>query len=351
MWFGSCDGLNMYDGLRIRVYKPGGDINSLSGNLIEDIVQAGDGVFWVQTNYGLNRFNKWEQTVEEYTFYSSNYRLRTSPLTEVFFIKENGFFVYYNGHTGLFRQIRLAGIDYGDILDYTISEDNTLWVFCRNGQTRTYGVSKKDNHDLILSQTDDFNHLNNLEACFHENGIVYFVDTSHIFYEYDLRERKKYYITDLNHELRHKKDISAIIKHHDDFFIGFQTDGLICLRYTPDRPDNYKAEQIEINSGIFCLLQDKRQDIVWIGTDGQGVFIYSNYPYSIKSVAFQDFTHRIRKPVRSILVDRQGDLWLGTKGDGIVKLPEYDFGSSINSEKPFIIMLPIQLLATILSIA
>ena len=34
LWFGSCDGLNMFNGLSIRVYKPTDEKNNLSGNLI-----------------------------------------------------------------------------------------------------------------------------------------------------------------------------------------------------------------------------------------------------------------------------------------------------------------------------
>ena len=33
-------------------------------------------------------------------------------------------------------------------------------------------------------------------------------------------------------------------------------------------------QDTEIHSGIFCLMKDKYQDIVWIGTDGQGVYMY-----------------------------------------------------------------------------
>lgn len=333
MWFGSCDGLNMYDGLRIRTYKPASDNNTLSGNLIEDVIETADGIFWVQTNYGLNRFDKRTQAVEQYNVFSSNYRLRTSTWAEVFFIRENGFFVYYNSHSGLFRQVRLADVDYREVLDYMISDDGTLWVFCRGGNTRTYAVSKKDNHDIELSEVAYFDHPQGLVACFHEDGKVYFVDMRYTLYEYDLTEQKKYYVAELGRGIRERSDISSIIKHHDDFFIGFRTDGLVCLRYTPETAANYALEEIDVHSGIFCLLRDKRQDIVWIGTDGQGVFIYSNDSYSIKSVTFENFTHRLRKPVRAMLIDRKGDLWMGTKGDGIVKISAYDFNLPVQTDK------------------
>lgn len=57
VWIGSCDGLNMYDGVYLGLYKPANIENSLSGNMIENVIEGEDDVLWVQTNYGLDRFD------------------------------------------------------------------------------------------------------------------------------------------------------------------------------------------------------------------------------------------------------------------------------------------------------
>lgn len=54
----------------------------------------------------------------------------------------------------------------------------------------------------------------------------------------------------------------------------------------------YQIQTLPINSGTFSLIKDRFQDVVWIGTDGQGVYLYSNPLYSIKSVVLNNYTER-----------------------------------------------------------
>ena len=49
IWIGSCDGLNIYDGTYLGLYKPTNVHHSFSGNLIERIIEADNDVLWIQT--------------------------------------------------------------------------------------------------------------------------------------------------------------------------------------------------------------------------------------------------------------------------------------------------------------
>lgn len=58
IWIGSCDGLNMYDGNSIHAYNPPNSSKTLlSGNLINNFMETGKNVLWIQTNYGLDRLD------------------------------------------------------------------------------------------------------------------------------------------------------------------------------------------------------------------------------------------------------------------------------------------------------
>lgn len=115
--------------------------------------------------------------------------------------------------------------------------------------------------------------------------------------------------------------IVDILRDGSSFFIAFQTNGL--LKISLQSNNKYTVDDLGIKSGVFRILKDRFQDIVWIATDGQGVYIYSEGQYSISSVTYEDLNHSIGKPVRSIFWDDEGTLWLGTKGEGILKI--YDF--------------------------
>ena len=50
IWVGSCDGLNMWDGERMRLFpNDWGEYTPLSGNLIEEIAVTTDSLFWIRT--------------------------------------------------------------------------------------------------------------------------------------------------------------------------------------------------------------------------------------------------------------------------------------------------------------
>lgn len=332
MWFGSVDGLNLYDGRTLRIYKPAGG-GTLSGNLIEDIIEGKPGIFWIQTNYGLNRFDKRRQTIVQYNMYSSNYRLRKGGDIELLFVRENNELVYYNEMDSSFDHLQLEGIDYANLLDYLVCEDNTVWLLCKGGQSAAWSLVRDEDGSRMLAPATLFEHPYELLYAFHQDGVVYFVDTEGILYEYDTHEKKKYYVADISAEISRNGDISSIVKSNGDFFVAFQTNGLICLRNTPDRAQYYQVEQIDVRAGVFCLLKDRRQDIVWIGTDGQGVYVYFNDSYSVKSTVFESFTHKVNKPVRAIFLDAQGTLWVATKGDGIFRVLDYDFNRSISEHR------------------
>lgn len=332
MWFGSVDGLNLYDGQAAIPFSVSDEL-SLPGNLIEDIMESPRDIFWIQTNYALVRYDRKRRELKTFEEYHSNYRLRNGgEITELFFITERSELVYYRD--GRLRTVAIEGLAYPNLLNYTIDGKGTLWLFCNNGRVSAFSLFAGEDGELRLRPDGSklFPHEQNLAWCFCEGDSVYFVDDSHTLYEYSFADCKKYYIDNIGEQIARRGEISSVIKHGRDFFIGFKTGGLILLHHTPESQRNYCQENVGINSGIFCLFADRRQDIVWIGTDGQGVYMYYDDPYSIHSTLFEQFTRRIKKPTRCLLLDRDESLWIGTKGDGLIRIPGYRPGGEIDPD-------------------
>lgn len=333
MWLGSADGINIYDGYEVKTYKATRPENKLSGNLIEVLHLTKNGVMWVMTNYGLDRYNKATQKMEHFSDYSSHYQLRECELSEMFLIKEGSILAYYNRISKNISEVTLQGVPYNDILNYFINAQNILYIITKSDVLR-FHVLKNDSGELTFSKlASEKIHDHNLINCFIDENRLYFIDTTHTLYEYNIENNQKYYVLNIENITKTKSNISSIVKYANDYFIGFQTDGLFIIRHMPDKAIGYKIEQTNINAGVFCLLHDKRQETLWIGTDGQGAYIYYNDTYSIRSNTLKSFTQKVDKPIRSLYQDHYDNLWIATKGDGIIRINDYSINSNISEHK------------------
>lgn len=65
MWFGTNDGLNMYDGEKIEVFKNDPTLqNSLSNNTILSLFEDSQGNLWISTSSGLNKYDRESDSFE-----------------------------------------------------------------------------------------------------------------------------------------------------------------------------------------------------------------------------------------------------------------------------------------------
>lgn len=338
MWLGTCDGLNLYNGINVQVYKPTEDNINLSGNLIESILETEDNILWIHTNYGLNRLNKKNWQLSAYNQFKGLYFIEKDKKNTVYIISQNSCIYYYHRNSDSFKTITVPGLVYNQIMGFTISTDDVIHIFMQDGKNVSLTINRKGNGEVSLTKNNSFDHTSKLLYCFHEKespDIIYFVDETYTLYEYNFLTQKKYYISKLEKEIKSRGIISSIIKLHDDFFIGFKTNGVLKLEGISDDTNKYRVEDIGIKSGIFCLTKDRYQDVVWIGTDGHGVYMLSNNIYIMRSYPLSNFTPRMDKPVRALFMDQNRDLWVGTKGDGIAKINNFEIDkdfSSLNTE-------------------
>lgn len=328
IWFGSCDGLNMFDGVNFQIYKPTSSQNNFSGNLIESVLETDNNVLWVQTNYGLDCFDTHKQTIRTYKEFKGKNKLFKGPGNEIYIIKENNYLHYYDPDLEVFHRIYIEGLVFESIQEAAVDNNNVLWIFSDNNNHHSYAVIW-ENGRLNITPRNYFKHEEEVLWCFYDDNMFYFIDAAYGLYEYDTATKNKYYIYDLDDEVSKYGEISSIIKHNNDYFIGFKSSGLIRLQNTPEHKMRFSIHDIEIKSGIFCLMKDKFQDIIWVGTDGQGAYMYYIDSYTIKTTLFRDIPERLNNPVRSLYLDNDNTLWIGTKGDGIVRIYDYDIMTNV----------------------
>lgn len=329
MWIGTCDGLNIYDGQDIEEFKTRDKEDYLSGNLIDNIIYTGDDTYWVQTYYGLNRLDRRTNAITHYNEFQKQFFMNKDNRGTLFIIQDSNCIYYYNKKEEIFKKINITGIPISDILAFFVDGDNQMWIIMK-GYSRCYDINldAESGNVSLVQRKNGFDYQTSLLYCFNDEQNLYYVDKDYNFYTYNIQSKKKVLVYNLTKEIQARGKITAIVRYHNSYFIGFLMDGVLMLEKDGD---GCRIQPLSINSGVFCLKKDRFQDIVWIGTDGQGVYLYSNPLYSIKSVVLGNYTEKIERPVRALYLDQERTFWIGTKGSGILKIYDYEIDKSISA--------------------
>lgn len=330
MWIGTCDGLNIYDGQEIEEFKTRDKEDYLSGNLIDNIVYTGDEIYWIQTYYGLNRLNRRTNTITHYNEFQKLFFMNKDTNGNLFIIQDSNCIYYYHKKEGAFKKINITGIPISDIVDFFIDGNNRMWVVMK-GYSRCYDIQQETvSGDItLLPQKTSLIYQTSLIYCFNDEQSLYYIDKDYNFYAFHIPTQKNEFITNLGKEIQARGKISSIVHYHDSFFVGFLMDGILLLEKQKET-NTYQIQPLPVNSGVFCLKKDRFQDIVWIGTDGQGVYLYSTPLYSIKSTVLSNYSEKIERPVRALYLDEDRTFWVGTKGNGILKIYDYEVDKNIS---------------------
>lgn len=323
VWIGTCDGLNIFDGTDIQLYAPiNSSENLLSGNLINQIIETEKNILWIQTNYGLNRLDAKRQSSQSFTEFKGQYFMTKNKKNILFILKDDGYLYYHQPEAHTFRKLKIPDLEFNHVLSMAVDAHDILWIFASNEETQSYQI-RSEEESITLTPNPLFNHAHNLHYAFAEEKTAYFIDETHTLYEYDFNNRQPYYIADLKELIKTRGEVSSIIKQRNDYYIGFKNNGLVILKHTPGQKTPYRMQTTEIHAGIFCLTKDKFQDIVWVGTDGQGVYMYFEDTFSITNTLLNTPVYQINNPVRSLYYDQEKTLWIGTKGGGMLRIKNY----------------------------
>lgn len=330
MWIGTCDGLNIYDGQEIEEFKIRDKEDYLSGNQIDNIVYTGDDIYWLQTYYGLNRLDRKTNSITHYNEFQKLFLMNKDNNGTLFIIQDSNCVYYYHKKEGIFKKINITGIPISDVITFFFDKNNRMWVIMK-GYNRCYDIQQDPatGDANLIPLKSDLHFQTKLLYCFNDEEAIYYIDSEYNFYAFHIETRKNELISNLKKEISEHGRVSSIIKYHNSYFVGFVMDGIIMLE-KPKENDEYQIQTLPINSGVFCLKKDLYQDVVWIGTDGQGVYLYSNPLYSIKSVVLSNYTKKMERPVRALYLDDERTFWVGSKGNGILKLYDYDVDKNVS---------------------
>jgi ligand-binding sensor domain-containing protein len=308
LWFGTEDGLNLYDGYGFTVLRTDAqDPNSLSYNQITALYEDRSGVIWVGTfNGGLNRY-----LLEENRFirFRADFHNPSSLSHDLVYalVEDRNRTLWIGTDGGLNR------------MDSRPDEPGQA-IFTRFVHEPGQAGSLADNHIRALAVDSTGNlwigsdrGISLLPAG--ETG-----SSAPNFMPLPERDGDWYALT-------HDTVRTLLVDHTGALWIG-AVHGLHRLRWGDGRhPELHSfyhrpADPCSLsNNHIWALLEDDAGNI-WIGTDGGGINRYDpadnqftswrNNPHNANSLSHNE--------IRALFQDRSGLLWVGTYGGGVSKV-------------------------------
>lgn len=323
MWFGTYDGLNLFDGKKVTVFRYESDNpNSLSGNTIHNIQRFGSDYLWIVTQAGLDKFSiKERRVVESYAEYKRADFLATDSKKNSWLIVRNNYILFYDSIQKKFNEISFKGLKMGDIRSFFTDKEDRLCIVKREGALQVVTLNNPDGNpaNYSLSVQKKYFHNKLINQVFYEDGLIYFIDEDLNLFLYDNFKQQKILLRNISDVIKQYGLISSLTFFRQEIFIAFMHSGLVKLNVSgPAKP-----EPINLSYGVFGLQKDRYQDALWVGTDGQGVELYYSEKDRFRNILLKNFPFTAKRPVRSMYTDELNTLWVGTKGDGIMRIKDY----------------------------
>jgi len=336
-WFGTWDGLNRFDGSNIKVFKP--DIfhkGSISNNIIRKILEDNEGNLWIVTESGLNQYDSYREyftpyleTINSNAYRENSFHATLSPDSVLWCSVYNWGITYFDQNNKKFVapiELPLQPDLLRNILGLSFSSDNSLWVMKENGSV--LALKKSSNWKVLKQYTlsskyeilpkkhwfikDGKNHW--LFVALAKGGILKI--------NLDTEEYTSIHPGDMN------MNVTTISKGLEKGVIWGGTDSgrLFKVVNGPNIQVDFFEDQLRGLSNkqvkIWSITETK-PDLLWIGTDGDGVHKYDTRGNSFISTQKGDLTegkinHNI---VRAIHEDQKGNVWIGTRGNGLNFVP------------------------------
>lgn len=328
VWLGTWDGLNRYDGSTIKVFKPDPfEKGTISNNVIRNFLEDSKGNLWIATHSGINRYDRTTQSFHSYLDSIPDIPFRENSIRACIGADGNVWtsligrgISRYSPESDQFLSVQFNGLEsewFTSVID--LSAHNGLLYFLGSDGKLVCSVGNRVvfNKKLIDSRELQFHRFlrigtRNLLAIANTRRELLIYDVSDIEKSPVVLHPGNVIVSSLSENFAHTEawlgsesgDIFKIIPHNNAFRL------LSMNSYFP----TLSKARIKILS-----IQETKQDIVWVGTDGDGVYKFLTLPKTFYSITEgpQDAGQISHSIVRSIYEDDDGTLLIGTRGGGL----------------------------------
>lgn len=279
LWIATEDGLNRYDGAKFTIFrhKPG-DTNSLANNYVRVLFEDRDGRFFIGSLSGLQRYDRARDRFTRIPLLSAAGDTLTANVSSIIQRRDGRIFIGTAGHN-LFvldpKKDSLAAHHLPDLVSSLINQvyedrKGRLWV-----ASNDRGVFRLDAGNHVRQYYGADNLVWSSSLCEDEQGNIYAGCLKNGLFRYD--ERQDRFVR-----------------------VGGETGGRMPVKtLCPVAPDG-----------------------IYVGTDGEGMKVYHPSADRLENVHVSTVGFNFDKAkVHSVLEDNQGNLWLGLFQKGVLIVP------------------------------
>ena len=325
IWVATEDGLNRYDGAKFTTYKHNPeDAHSLSHNYVRRIFEDSKGHIYIGTHNGVQVYNPATDTFSEKAILEND-RPYNQSITDI--IERNNGEVWVAGYrTGKIEidgdKLRLTYLSIHPT-NYTsdyMFEDNENNIYISNGDESIYCAKKDKQAKVYLTDQKRVTVIDLFQDNQENIYIATIGDKGLMKLNKEINEFE--FIPNKQHP---KLAIRSICQVNDEeLYIGTDGNGVKVYNINTGEMTDFVFENCNFNSStlkVHAILKDNFGNL-WFGLYQKGVIMLP-----VTQTGFKYYGHRSAEKnvigsaaITSLCRDYQGTLWIGTDNDGIYTL-------------------------------
>lgn len=321
-WFGTASGLNRYDGYDIKIYRSQkDDIKSLPDNYIEEVQEDASGNLWIRTGAGYAIYNSvtdtFDRNVEAWMW---NIGISGAPAM-VYIDKYKTYWIYVSGK-GIYRyrggeEIADAAKIPADIFSKVEITDimeckEGILLACNDG---TLACLDKEKLNVKWTNRDIVAGLGKVES----NTFSLFVDRNERVWIYSVVGLWIYQLPSKTWELRSPRNdayntVRALAQDKYGYiWVGRDQDGIELINKGGNEIHlaNDSNNERTLSNNTITVLYEDAAGTMWVGTYKKGISYYNESAFKFGIANVGDI---------NCVEDGKNDIvWLGTNGSGLVR--------------------------------
>lgn len=320
IWFGTWNGLNRYDGSNIVTYLPGSSTNSIHNHVIRELYPTAEGPIWMLTNKGVSLY---DNVNDKFTSYFT----RESEQINY----ENDIAISYLSGFGTLASVFGRGIFRFD----SLTNQFKIITFEKSSQKAATSIKRihllgkqayciTGNGRLMLLLGNSLQEILQLPLTGTLSSSFPLLINKKPFLLITQRAGAALLVDLLTKEIQQLLIPDDIIttfslsKVKERLWVGTEKGKIYSFNLL-----THDFELFNILTGLSVInpiatrivsIYESEPDLLWIGTDGNGVYTLKLTEFPNTSLSSNQLSYPI---VRSILVTHKKDVLIGTKGGGI----------------------------------